>query len=59
MTPFTRHLADMLNDAAAIQDAAFTSPSRQFDFTDLPTFSTPGREMNWKEFDEMLSSEFA
>jgi hypothetical protein len=58
MTPFTRHLADMLNDGAAIQEAAFTSPSRQFDFTDLPTFSTPGREMNWKDFDDMLSSEF-
>jgi hypothetical protein len=58
MTPFTRHLADMLNDGAAIPEVAFTSPSRQFDFTDLPAFSTPGREMNWKDFDEMLSSEF-
>ena len=59
MTPFSRHLADMLHNAGAMQEAPFTSPSRQFDFTDLPTFSTPGRDMNWKEFDEMLSSEFA
>ncbi|KXT14137.1 hypothetical protein AC579_83 [Pseudocercospora musae] len=61
VSPFSRHLAQMLNDSAdALSDpAAFTSPNRQFDFSDLPTFTTPGRDMDWKGLDEILSSEFA
>lgn len=57
-SPFSRHLAQMLNEANGI-DGVMTSPSRQFDFSDLPTFNTPGREMDWKGLDEILSSEFA
>lgn len=56
-SPFSRHLAQMLNEAT--DGGVFTSPSRQFDFSDLPTFTTPGREVDWKGLDDMLSSEFA
>ncbi|KAK4632569.1 hypothetical protein CLAFUR0_03263 [Fulvia fulva] len=58
-SPFSRHLAAMLSDANGMGDATFTSPSRQYDFSDLPTFNTPGREVDWKGLDEILSSEFA
>ncbi|EME48069.1 hypothetical protein DOTSEDRAFT_51318 [Dothistroma septosporum NZE10] len=58
-SPFSRHLAAMLSDANVMGDTAFTSPSRQYDFSDLPTFTTPGREVDWKGLDEILSSEFA
>lgn len=61
ISPWSRHLAQMLSDA---NDTAgtFTSPSRQFDFSDLPTFNTPGRNMlgecDWEGLDGILSSEF-
>ncbi|CAK3801885.1 CENP-A multicopy suppressor 2 [Lecanosticta acicola] len=57
-SPFSRHLAQMLSEANGI-DVVMTSPSRQYDFSDLPTFTTPGREVDWKGLDEILSSEFA
>lgn len=58
-SPFSRHLAQMLNDAD--NTATFPSPSREFDFSDLPTFNTgtPGREVDWKGFDDIMSSDFA
>lgn len=59
VSPFSRHLAQMLSDANGMEGAPFTSPSRQFDFSDLPTFTTPGREVDWKGLDDILSSEFA
>lgn len=58
-SPFSRHLAQMLSDANGMGDGLLTSPSRQYDFSDLPTFTTPGKEVDWKGLDEMLSSEFA
>ncbi|KAK5122056.1 hypothetical protein LTR85_004302 [Meristemomyces frigidus] len=60
MTPFSRHLAQMLSDAN--DSTAFTSPSQGVDFSDLPTFATPGRNLNdvdWNGMEEILSSEFA
>ena len=57
-SPFSRHLAQMLNDADTM-NATFTSPSRDFDFSDLPTFTTPGREVDWKGLDDIMSSDFA
>ncbi|EMC98293.1 hypothetical protein BAUCODRAFT_32311 [Baudoinia panamericana UAMH 10762] len=60
MTPFSRNLAQMLSDSG--ENGAFTSPSHTFDFAELPTFTTPGRnlgEMDWGGMDDILSSEFA
>lgn len=57
MTPFSRHLAQILSDANEV--AVFTSPSRALDFGDLPSFATPGGksdgagDMGW--MDEMLA----
>ncbi|KAK0288247.1 hypothetical protein LTR91_009315 [Friedmanniomyces endolithicus] len=67
MTPFSRHIAQMLTEATESVDngggaAALSTPSRALDFGDLPTFSTPGKnlvEMDWSGVEEMLSSEFA
>jgi hypothetical protein len=69
ISPFSRHLAEMLSDANNSNGGPFTSsPSggvaAQFDFSDLPTFTTPGRpggltEADWEGLDGMLSSEFA
>ncbi|KAK4546260.1 hypothetical protein LTR36_001937 [Oleoguttula mirabilis] len=63
MTPFSRHLAQMLSDANDSATNAFPSPSQQaFDFSDLPTFTTPGRnlsEVDWNGMEDILSSEFA
>lgn len=61
ISPFSRHLAQMLSEANSHH---FTSPSRDpFDFSDLPTFTTPGRNVlegcDWEGLDGMLSSEFA
>lgn len=62
LSPWSRQLAQMLSDG---NDTAgtFTSPSRQFDFSDLPTFTTPGRlgleGCDWEGIEGMLSSEFA
>lgn len=61
ISPWSRHLAQMLSDANDTA-ATFTSPSRQFDFSDLPTFTTPGRMLNecdWEGLEGILSSEFA
>lgn len=61
MTPWSRQFAQMLSDANDTT-AAFTSPSRHFDFSDLPTFTTPGRLLNdtdWEGLEGILSSEFA
>jgi len=61
ITPFTRHLTQMLSDGLD-GGAAFTSPSRALDFSDLPTFITPGRalnELDWNGIDDIMSSEFA
>lgn len=54
MTPFTRQLTQLLSDAH--HDIPFTSPGRQFDFSDaMPTFMTPGRSLdfNFDDFDIM------
>lgn len=69
MTPFSRHLAQMLSDATdhgnGTGTGAFTSPNQQpaFDFSDLPAFATSGRELgevDWSGMEEILSSsEFA
>ena len=71
ISPFSRHLAQMLSDHAngdASSQQFTSSPSRgmaaAFDFSDLPTFTTPGRpggltEADWEGLDGMLSSEFA
>lgn len=59
-SPFSRHLAQMLNDTDNVNMAAFTSPSREFDFSDLPTFNTPLRGgVDWKGLDDIMSSDFA
>lgn len=58
-SPFSRHLAQMLSDANRAGDAPFTSPSRQYEFSDLPTFTSPGSDVDWRGLDEILSSEFA
>ncbi|PPJ60939.1 hypothetical protein CBER1_08588 [Cercospora berteroae] len=59
VSPFSRHLAQMLSDADNLGNAPFTSPSREFDFSDLPTFTTPGREVDWKGLNEIMGSDFA
>lgn len=56
ISPFSKHLAQMLSDTS--EPALFTSPPRHWDFSDLPTFTTPGRSVDWAGIDEMLSSEF-
>lgn len=62
VSPFSRQLAQMLSDPNE-PCAMLTSPSRgggAFDFSDLPSFTTPGRQMDWSGIDDMLhSSEFA
>ncbi|KAK4505657.1 hypothetical protein PRZ48_003622 [Zasmidium cellare] len=59
ISPFSRHIAQMLSDSNGMGDA-FTSPSRQYDFSDMPTFTTPGRDqVDWKGLDEILNSDFA
>ncbi|KAF2161331.1 hypothetical protein M409DRAFT_69920 [Zasmidium cellare ATCC 36951] len=59
ISPFSRHIAQMLSDANGMGEA-FTSPSRQYDFSDMPTFTTPGRDqVDWKGLDEILNSDFA
>ena len=67
ISPFSRHLAEMLSDANHSSGQFTSSPSRgvaaAFDFSDLPTFTTPGRpggltEADWEGLDGMLSSEF-
>ena len=60
VSPWSGHLAQMLSDANGT--TAFTSPSRQIDFSDLPTFMTPGRTLqdcDWEGLEGLLSSEFA
>lgn len=61
LSPFSRHLSQMLGDATGTTSdpPAFTSPSQQYDFSDLPTFDQVHLEMDWKGMDEILSSEFA
>lgn len=56
-SPFSRHLADLLNNP---NDPAlmFNSPGRDFGFGELPTFTTPGRQIDWDGLDQMMSSEF-
>lgn len=49
MTPFTRHLTQLLSDSNCV--APLSSPGRPFDFTDLPTFMTPGRNLDF-DFDD-------
>ncbi|KXL43032.1 MAG: hypothetical protein FE78DRAFT_93074 [Acidomyces sp. 'richmondensis'] len=66
MTPFSRHLAQMLSDANESASAAtFTSPSRGsgLDFTglaDMAAFITPGRDggIDWCQVGDILSSDF-
>ena len=58
ISPFSRHLAQMLSDVTHGDDAPFTSPSHQYNFSDLPSFNSPGKELDWKSLDEILSSEF-
>jgi hypothetical protein len=59
VSPFSRHLAQMLSDSNGMDGAPFTtSPTQQFDFGDLPTFTTPGRDLDWKGLDEIMGSEF-
>ncbi|KAJ9618991.1 hypothetical protein H2203_008807 [Taxawa tesnikishii (nom. ined.)] len=45
MTPFTRHLTQLLSDTN--ENALLSSPGRPFDFSDLPTFLTPGRTLDF------------
>ncbi|KAF2767669.1 hypothetical protein EJ03DRAFT_375963 [Teratosphaeria nubilosa] len=55
LTPFSRHLAQMLSEAdsaAAGADAFGTSPSKGgFDFGDLPSFGTPGKGLEGFEWE--------
>ncbi|KAH9828927.1 hypothetical protein Tdes44962_MAKER02356 [Teratosphaeria destructans] len=55
LTPFSRHLAQMLSEAdaaAAGADAFGTSPSKGgFDFADLPNFATLGRGLEGLEWE--------
>lgn len=60
VSPWSRHLAQMLSDAN--ETTTLTSPSRQFDFSDLPTFTTPGRAhkpSDWAEIDGIMDSDLA
>lgn len=65
ISPWSRHLAQMLsdvNDGATSAGMGLTSPSsRQFgDFSDLPTFTTPGRigldSCDWEGLEGLLGS---
>lgn len=58
-SPFTRHLTAMLSDNN--ESGVFTSPSRGsgFGYSDIPTFTTPGRQVDWRGLEEILSSDFA
>ena len=61
VSPWSRQLAQMLSDAND-PAATFTSSNQQFEFSDLPTFTTPGRalaECDWEGLEGILSSEFA
>ena len=63
-SPWSRHLAQMLSEGNESVGNQFTSPTRAFDFSDLPTFTTPGRagglaECDWEGLEGLLSSEFA
>lgn len=58
MTPFTRHLSQLLSDANCA--APFSSPGRPFDFSDMPTFMTPGRNLDFSLDDfDMLTAPLA
>ena len=64
VSPWSRQLAQMLSDNYAYNHDGFTtSPSRGMDFSDLPTFNTPGRKelesCDWGSLEGLLSSEFA
>lgn len=59
LSPFSRHLSQMLGDATGTSEPAFTSPSQQYDFSDLPTFDQVHLDMDWKGMEDILSSEFA
>lgn len=59
LSPFSRHLSQMLGDATGTGEPAFTSPSQQYDFSDLPAFDQVSLGMDWKSMDDLLSSEFA
>ena len=59
-SPFSRHLAQMLSDNNDGNNN-FTSPSRALDFSDLPSFTTPGRMLadgDWEGLDGLLCSEW-
>lgn len=43
VSPFSRHLSQLLNNATGGSGDCFTSPTSGLDFSDLPTFTTPGR----------------
>ena len=69
ISPFSLHLAQMLSDATNADGSQQfpSSPSRgmaaAFDFSDLPTFSTPGRpgmltDADWEGLEGIMSSEF-
>ena len=62
MTPFSRHIAQMLSEANTSGIGAFTSPARALDFSDLPTFTTPGKnlaEVDWMSMGDLGSSDYA
>lgn len=59
LSPFSRHLSQMLGDATGTSEPAFTSPTQQYDFSDLPTFDQVSLGVDWKGMDDILSSEFA
>jgi hypothetical protein len=64
ISPWSRHMAQMLSEANDGSSNQFTSPSRAaFDFSDLPSFTTPGGRIaqeyaDWEGLDGLLSSEF-
>lgn len=58
LSPFSRHLSQMLGDATGTSEPAFTSPSQQYDFSDLPAFDQVNLGMDWKGMEDLLSSEF-
>ncbi|KAI7335928.1 hypothetical protein KC315_g2982 [Hortaea werneckii] len=63
MTPFSRHIAQMLSDANASGNG-FSSPSQAFDFSDMPPFmsGTPGKQLggaDWPSMGDIMSSDFA
>ncbi|KAI7547680.1 hypothetical protein KC317_g15054, partial [Hortaea werneckii] len=63
MTPFSRHIAQMLSDANTAGNG-FSSPSQAFDFSDMPPFmsGTPGKQLegaDWPSMGDIKSSDFA